>query len=64
MNTQSPLSDISFHFVEANGIRIRLATAGEAGPLVLLVHGWPESWFSWRHQIRALAEAGDRKSVV
>jgi pimeloyl-ACP methyl ester carboxylesterase len=28
------------------------------GPLVLLVHGFPESWYSWRHQIPALADAG------
>mgnify|MGYP000290710792 CR=1 FL=1 len=30
------------------------------GPVVLLAHGWPESWYSWRHQIRALADAGYR----
>jgi hypothetical protein len=30
------------------------------GPVVLLVHGFPESWYSWRHQLRALAEAGRR----
>jgi pimeloyl-ACP methyl ester carboxylesterase len=29
-----------------------------AGPLVILCHGWPESWYSWRHQIPALAQAG------
>jgi pimeloyl-ACP methyl ester carboxylesterase len=45
--------------VEANGIRLRVALAGE-GPLAVLVHGWPESWYSWRHQIPALAEAGYR----
>lgn len=45
--------------VEANGIRLRVALAGE-GPLVVLVHGWPESWYSWRHQIPALVEAGYR----
>jgi len=45
--------------VETNGITLRVATAGE-GPLVLLVHGFPESWYSWRHQIRDLAEAGYR----
>ncbi len=43
--------------IESNGIKMRIAEAGE-GPLVLLVHGWPESWYSWRHQIRALSEAG------
>ena len=31
---------------------------GDDGPLILLAHGWPESWYSWRHQIPALANAG------
>lgn len=43
--------------IEANGIRIRLAEQG-SGPLVLLCHGFPESWYSWRHQLQALAAAG------
>ena len=45
--------------VMTNGIRMRIAQAG-AGPLVLLLHGFPESWYSWRHQIPALAAAGFR----
>lgn len=45
--------------VDARGLRMRLAVAGE-GPLVLLCHGWPEGWRSWRHQLKALAEAGFR----
>jgi pimeloyl-ACP methyl ester carboxylesterase len=49
--------EISHRTVEANGIRIHLAEAG-SGPLVVLCHGFPESWYSWRHQLRALAEAG------
>ncbi len=43
--------------VDANGIRIHLAEQGE-GPLVLMCHGFPESWYSWRHQLAALADAG------
>lgn len=43
--------------IETNGIRMHLAEAGE-GPLVVLCHGFPESWYSWRHQLAALAEAG------
>lgn len=43
--------------VAANGIRFHLAEAG-TGPLVLLCHGFPESWYSWRHQLTALAAAG------
>ena len=57
---ESPLPGVSFRFIETNGIRMRVAVAGESGPLVILVHGWPESWYSWRHQIRALADAGYR----
>jgi pimeloyl-ACP methyl ester carboxylesterase len=41
-------------FVRANGLRFHLIEAG-AGPLVLLLHGFPECWYSWRHQIPALA---------
>jgi pimeloyl-ACP methyl ester carboxylesterase len=51
------VTEITHRTIEANGIRIHLAEAG-AGPLVLLCHGFPESWYSWRHQLRALAEAG------
>jgi pimeloyl-ACP methyl ester carboxylesterase len=49
--------DISNRIVEANGITQQIAEAG-TGPLVLLCHGFPESWYSWRHQIKALAESG------
>jgi pimeloyl-ACP methyl ester carboxylesterase len=45
--------------VETNGIRMHLAEMG-TGPLVVLCHGFPESWYSWRHQLRALAAAGFR----
>ena len=48
---------VEHRFVESNGIKIHIAEAG-AGPLVLLCHGFPESWYSWRHQIKALSEAG------
>ncbi len=46
-------------FIKSNGIRLRIAEMGK-GPLVLLLHGWPESWYSWRHQMPALAKAGFR----
>ena len=52
------LADIQFRVVERpNGIRLRVATMG-SGPTVLFVHGFPESWISWRHQIAAVAQAG------
>jgi pimeloyl-ACP methyl ester carboxylesterase len=43
--------------VSTNGIALNVAEAGE-GPLVLLLHGFPESWYSWRHQFAPLAAAG------
>ena len=62
MGEQS-LDGVEFRFIETNGIRMRIAEAGTAGPLVLFAHGWPESWYSWRHQIPALAAAGYRVVV-
>jgi pimeloyl-ACP methyl ester carboxylesterase len=44
-------------FIEINGIRMHYVEAG-SGPLVLLCHGFPESWYSWRHQLGALAAEG------
>jgi pimeloyl-ACP methyl ester carboxylesterase len=46
-------------FAHGNGVRLHYVEDG-SGPLVLLLHGWPESWYSWRHQIPALAEASYR----
>jgi len=51
------MSEIQHRHVETNGIRMHVAEQG-SGPLVVLCHGFPESWYSWRHQIRALAAAG------
>jgi pimeloyl-ACP methyl ester carboxylesterase len=48
---------VSHRFVETNGIRMHIAEEGE-GPLVVLCHGFPESWYSYRHQLSALAAAG------
>lgn len=53
------MGGLTHRSIEANGIRIHLAEQGE-GPLVLLCHGFPESWYSWRHQLEALARAGYR----
>jgi pimeloyl-ACP methyl ester carboxylesterase len=50
---------ITHRTVEANGIHLHIAEQGE-GPLVVLCHGFPESWYSWRHQLAALSAAGFR----
>jgi pimeloyl-ACP methyl ester carboxylesterase len=55
--TPSPVDGVRFRMIETNGIKLRVAEAG-SGPLVVLVHGWPESWYSWRHQIPVIAAAG------
>ena len=51
------MSEPTQRMIESNGIRLNIAEQGK-GPLVLLCHGFPESWYSWRHQIEALAAAG------
>jgi pimeloyl-ACP methyl ester carboxylesterase len=51
--------ELADHFVTVDGVRLHYVEAGE-GPLVVLLHGFPEFWWSWRHQIPALVEAGYR----
>jgi pimeloyl-ACP methyl ester carboxylesterase len=51
------MNEVKHRVVETNGIRLHVAECG-AGPLVVLCHGFPESWYSWRHQLEALAQAG------
>ena len=50
---------VEHRMVDVNGIRLHIAEEGE-GPLVVLLHGFPESWHSWRHQFGPLAAAGFR----
>jgi pimeloyl-ACP methyl ester carboxylesterase len=53
------MSELEHHTIQGNGIDIHYVSQGE-GPLVVFCHGWPESWYSWRHQLPAVAEAGYR----
>ena len=46
-----------FRMIDTNGIKVRAAVQGD-GPLVVMAHGFPESWYSWRHQMAPLAAAG------
>lgn len=53
------MTQIRHQFVETNGLRMHVADAGPVdGPAVVLCHGFPESWYSWRHQLAALGAAG------
>lgn len=51
------MAELKHRFAHTNRIRMHYVEAG-VGPLVVLCHGFPESWYSWRHQIPALAQAG------
>jgi epoxide hydrolase A/B len=53
------MAEIKHRIVATNGIRLHVAECG-GGPAVLLIHGFPESWYSWRYQLPALAAAGYR----
>jgi pimeloyl-ACP methyl ester carboxylesterase len=54
-----PVPGVTLKTATANGITMRYAEAG-SGPLVLFCHGWPESWYSWRHQLKGVSAAGFR----
>src|ERR1700686_1110345 len=56
---ESAMPEVTHRMIETNGIRLHVAEQGE-GPLVILCHGFPECWYSWRHQLGALAKAGFR----
>ena len=50
---------VTHHFVQLPSLRMHYVEAG-TGPLVVLLHGFPENWWSWRYQIQPLADAGFR----
>jgi pimeloyl-ACP methyl ester carboxylesterase len=51
--------ELAHRYAEIGDVRLHYVEAGE-GPLVLLLHGFPQFWYQWRHQIPALVEAGFR----
>ncbi|KAK3441124.1 hypothetical protein EUGRSUZ_B01579 [Eucalyptus grandis] len=53
------METIKHRTVKVNGVNLHVAESGE-GPLVLLIHGFPELWYTWRHQILGLAALGFR----
>jgi epoxide hydrolase A/B len=57
MTVAGEVPGVTHRYVQAGDLRMHIAEAGQ-GPLVLLLHGFPESWYSWRHQLTALAAAG------
>ncbi|MFE4642516.1 alpha/beta fold hydrolase, partial [Streptomyces sp. NPDC056730] len=63
MTQPAQVPDVTHRLVDVPGGRIHLVEQG-TGPLVLLIHGFPESWYSWRHQLPVLAAAGFRAVAV
>ncbi|AQQ51690.1 alpha/beta fold hydrolase [Planococcus lenghuensis] len=58
------MSAVEFQYIETNGITLHAAVAGpEEGPLAILLHGFPEFWYAWHHQLAPLAEEGYRVVV-
>jgi pimeloyl-ACP methyl ester carboxylesterase len=58
------VADVSFRRIALPQVTLHVAEAGpDDGPPVILLHGFPEFWFGWRHQIRPLATAGFRVIV-
>ncbi|MEY9847947.1 alpha/beta fold hydrolase [Streptacidiphilus sp. MAP5-3] len=61
MTEVTHVEGVEHHTVRVNGLTLHYAAAGPAdGPLVVLLHGFPECWYSWRHQLPALAAEGYR----
>ena len=54
------MEGIEHRIVKVNGINMHIAEKGQGPDIVLFIHGFPELWYSWRHQILALAERGYR----
>ena len=52
-------AELAHRYADLGDVRLHYVEAGE-GPLVLLVHGFPQFWYEWRHQVPALVEAGFR----
>jgi pimeloyl-ACP methyl ester carboxylesterase len=60
----SPETDLRHRTIAVNGVRLHVVEAGpEDGPLLILLHGFPEFWYGWRRQIGPLATAGFRVQV-
>ncbi|KHF40185.1 alpha/beta fold hydrolase [Halalkalibacter okhensis] len=58
------MENLEFFYIKTNGVTLHTAVAGPCdGPLVILLHGFPEFWYGWRNQIAPLVEAGYRVVV-
>ena len=50
------LDRVTHHYADSDGVKIHYASIGE-GPLVVMIHGWPDYWFTWHQQMAALSDS-------
>lgn len=62
-DTKDVWDQVEHNYADANGVKIHYAALGQ-GPLVVMIHGFPDFWYSWRKQMRALADNGFRTAAV
>lgn len=60
---QDVWDQVEHRYADSGGVKIHYAVLGD-GPLVVMIHGFPDFWYSWRHQMRALAEQKYRVAAV
>lgn len=60
---QDVWDQVEHRSADSGGVKIHYAALGQ-GPLVVMIHGFPDFWYSWRHQMRALADANYRVAAV
>lgn len=62
-SSQDLWDHVEHRYANSDGVKIHYAAFGQ-GPLVVMIHGFPDFWYSWRHQMQALGEAGYRVAAV
>lgn len=63
VDTTDVWDQVEHRYADASGVKIHYAALGQ-GPLVVMIHGFPDFWYSWRKQMRALADNGYRVAAV
>ena len=63
LSIRAEAQELRHRFAQVNGIKLHYVEQG-TGPLVVFVHGFRESWYSWRHQLPVVAAAGPRPGAV
>lgn len=57
------MKNVEHRYAENQGVKLHYAALG-AGPLIVMIHGFPDFWYTWRHQMPTLAEAGYRVAAI